>query len=181
VTYRTPEPLDKGHLLDSFGCGERALDDWLKNHALTSQASGSARAYVTTPQDSLQVVGYYALAASQVEPANATSRLARGQPSHRAIPVVLLARLAVDRDHQGRGIGRSLLRDALVRTIGAAESVGIRAMVVHAKGEAARQWYAKYGFEPSPSDPLHLILLLKDARATIERASESQPLDQPIG
>jgi GNAT superfamily N-acetyltransferase len=172
VPYRRSEPLTKSHALEGFDCGSPALNDWLKRHALTSQAAGTARVFVTM-EDGNEVVGYYALAAAQVEPDLATERLAKGQPKHRPIPVVLLARLAVDLDHQGRGVGTSLLQDAMLRAHQAAEQIGLRAMLVHAKDDHARRWYEQYGFEPSPTDPLHLILLLKDLRALIARASGS--------
>jgi GNAT superfamily N-acetyltransferase len=168
VPYRKPEPLARGHARDDFDCGNAALNEWLDRHALVSQASGGSRVYVTTESGSAVVVGYYALAAAQVESEDAHSRLAKGQPQHRPIPVVLLARLAVDRRHQGRGVGRSLLLDAMVRVASAAERIGVRAMVVHAKNDDARAWYTGFGFEPSPTDPLHMGLLIKDIRATIE-------------
>lgn len=167
MAYSRPAPLHKGHVLDGFDCGEQALDRWLKEHALASQASGSARVFVTT-DDGETVAGYYALAAAQVEPREATGRLAKGQPRHRPIPVVLLARLAVDRRHRGRGLGSSLLRDAMLRCLGASEAIGVRAMVVHAKDRRARAWYERYGFEASPTDPLHLILPMKDLRAFVD-------------
>jgi GNAT superfamily N-acetyltransferase len=170
VPYRRPEPLTKSHVLEEFDSGSPPLNDWLKRHALTSQAAGTARVFVTT-EDGVRVVGYYALAAAQVEPVAATERLAKGQPKHRPIPVVLLARLAVDLNHHGRGVGTSLLQDAMLRAHQAAEQIGLRAMLVHAKDDHARGWYEQYGFEPSPTDPLHLILLMKDLRAFIERAS----------
>lgn len=170
--YRSPEPLGPDHRLAGFDCGEPALDVWLQRHARSSHADGSARVYVTTPTDDPQtVVGYYALAAAQVEPAEATARLARGQPAQRAVPVVLLARLAVDRAHQRRQIGGSLLRDAMLRVLGAADAIGIRALTVHAKPDRARAWYEQYGFEPSPTDPLHLILLIKDLRRFIDQTA----------
>jgi GNAT superfamily N-acetyltransferase len=172
VAYRRPEPLAKSHALDEFDCGSRPLNDWLVRHALASQAAGTARVFVTT-EDGERVVGYYALAAAQVEAVAATERLAKGQPKHRPIPVVLLARLAVDLDHQSRGVGASLLKDAMLRAHQAAEQIGLRAMLVHAKDDRARQWYEQYGFEPSPTDPLHLILLMKNLRAFIARAARS--------
>jgi GNAT superfamily N-acetyltransferase len=172
VAYRGPEPLAKSHALDDFDCGGPPLNDWLVRHALASQAAGTARVFVTT-EDGEQVVGYYALAAAQVEPVAATERLAKGQPKHRPIPVVLLARLAVDLDHQSRGVGTSLLTDAMLRAHQAADQIGLRAMLVHAKDDRARDWYEQYGFESSPTDPLHLILLMKDLRAFIARASRS--------
>jgi GNAT superfamily N-acetyltransferase len=171
VPYRQPEPLTKSHTLDDFDCGSAPLNDWLTRHALASQAAGTARVFVTTG-DGERVVGYYALAAAQVEPVAATERLAKGQPKHRPIPVVLLARLAVHLDHQSRGVGTSLLKDAMLRAHQAAEQIGLRAMLVHAKDDQARQWYEQYGFEPSLTDPLHLILLMKDLRAFIARVGE---------
>jgi GNAT superfamily N-acetyltransferase len=168
VPYTQPEPLEKRHLLDAFECGEPALDDWLKKYARAAQGSGSARVYVTT-SDGKTVVGYYALAAAQVEPENATERVSKGEPGRRPIPVVLLARLAVDRNHQRAGVGRSLLQDAVLRSLQAADSIGVRAMLIHAKHNAARAWYEQYGFESSPTDPLHLLLLMKDLRAFVDK------------
>jgi GNAT superfamily N-acetyltransferase len=170
VEYREPEPLGRQHELSDFDCGEPALNDWLRRHARASHAGGGARVYVTTPTSHPRmVIGYYALVAAQVEPPDATERITHGQPSHRPVPVVLLARLAVDRAHQRRRLGSSLLRDAMLRVLQAADAIGIRALVVHAKHERARTWYEQYGFESSPTDPLHLILLLKDLRRFIER------------
>jgi GNAT superfamily N-acetyltransferase len=166
--YSQPEPLDARHVVDAFDCGEPALDDWLKQFARQAQASGSARTYVTT-SDATVVVGYYALAAAQVEPAEATERLRKGEPRRRPVPAVLLARLAVDRRHQGAGVGRSLLQDAVLRSLQAADSIGVRAMLVHAKHERARAWYEQNGFEPSPTDPLHLMLPVKDLRVFVDR------------
>ena len=168
MAYSSPEPLDRRHAIDAFSCGEPTLDVWLKRFARAAQGSGSARVFVTT-SDGATVVGYYALAACQIEPDEATARLLKGEPKHRAVPAVLLARLAVDGDHQGAGIGRSLLQDAVLRCLQAADSVGVRALLVHAKHERARAWYEQYGFEPSPTDPLHLMLLIKDLRAFVDQ------------
>jgi GNAT superfamily N-acetyltransferase len=164
VAYRPPGPLDKHHLLDDFRCGETALDEWLKRHARPAQASETARVFVTTLADMSAVVGYYALAAAHVAPADATARALKGQPRGRPVPAIVLARLAVDERHQRSGVGRSLLQDALLRCAQAAETIGARVLLVHAKHDAARDWYLKYGFEPSPTDPLHLQLLMKDIR-----------------
>jgi predicted N-acetyltransferase YhbS len=172
VPYRVPEVLDRRHLRDGFDCGKPALNEWLQKHALVSQASGSARVYVTTELGTDVVVGYYALAAAQVEPRRAPSRLAKGQPVHRPIPVALLARLAVDLQHQGAGVGRSLLRDAIIRVAAAADAIGIRALAVHAKDDDARAWYSQFGFESSPTDALHMALLMKDVRSTVETLGE---------
>jgi GNAT superfamily N-acetyltransferase len=166
VPYSRPGPLDKRHRLDAFECGEPALDDWLRKYARQAQAAGSARVFVTTT-DGEAVIGYYALAAASVEPETAIDRVRKGEP-RRPVPVVLLARLAVDRRHQSRGVGRSLLQDAVLRCLRAAESIGVRAMLVHAKHDEARAWYQKFGFEPSPTDPLHLMILIKDLRAFVD-------------
>lgn len=159
MRYTRPEPLRGEHRLDGFDCGEESLSTWLLRYSRQAAASGSARVFVSTADD--RVVGYYALAAGQVEPASTTARLRKGQPKRRPIPVVLLARLAVDRAHQGHGLGRSLLQDALLRCAAAAREVGVRACVVHAL-PPARPFYEAFGFEPSPSDSLHLSLLMKD-------------------
>src|SRR5215207_7777361 len=150
MAYRRPEPLGKHHRLDEFQCGEPALDEWLKRHARAAQASDSARVFVATLEDGETVVGYYALAAAQVTPEDATSRALKGQPRARPIPAVLLARLAVDREHQRAGLGRSLLQDVLLRCVDAAEAIGARVFLVHAKHEAAKAWYSQFDFEESP-------------------------------
>ncbi len=169
MALRPPEPLGKQHRLDGFDCGEPALAEWLKRHARGAQASGSARVFVTTVEDGETVVGYYALAAAQVAPGEATERARKGQPRARPVPAILLARLAVDRAHQGAGLGRSLLQDVLLRCLEAAEAIGARVLLVHAKHDAAKAWYLQFGFEESPTDPLHLMMLLKDVRAFLER------------
>jgi GNAT superfamily N-acetyltransferase len=169
VTYKRPEPLGKHHRLDPFQCGEPALNEWLKRHARAAQASDSARVFATTLEDGETVVGYYALAAAQVAPEDATARALKGQPRARPVPAILLARLAVDQEHQGAGLVRSLLQDVLLRCVEAAEAIGARVLLVHAKHEAAKAWYMQYSFEESPTDPLHLLMLLKDVRAFLER------------
>jgi len=157
--YTQPEPLRGKHALDEFDCGEQSLSTWLHRYARHAEAARSAKVYVTT--DGSSVVGYYALAAGEITPAKGTARLLKGQPPGQSVPVVILARLAVDADHQGRGLGRSLLQNALLRCAHAAREVGVRALVVHAHDEATG-FYEAFGFEPSPTDPTHLILLMKD-------------------
>lgn len=169
MPYRRPEALGKQHRLDGFQCGEPALDEWLKRYAREAQASGSARVHVATLEDRHTVVGYYALAAAQVAPDDATVRALEGQRRARAVPAILLARLAVDREHQGAGLGRSLLQDVLLRCVEAAEAIGARVLLIHAKHDAAKAWYMRCGFEESPTDPLHLLMLLKDVRAFLQR------------
>jgi predicted N-acetyltransferase YhbS len=169
MPYSRPRPLERGDEREHFECGEPALDHWLAEHALEAQRADSSRVFVTS--DGNRVVGYYALAAAQVQPEEATARARKGQPQRRPIPAVLLARLAVDRVHQGRGLGRSLLQDAMLRADEAAEELGIRVMLVHAKHERARRWYERFGFEESPADSLHLMLLMKDLRAFLATVS----------
>jgi len=169
VAYRRPEPLGKQHRLDDFQCGEPALDEWLRRHARGAHASDTARVFVTTLAEGETVVGYYALAAAQVVPQDATARALKGQPQARPVPAILLARLAVDREHQGAGLGRSLLQDVLLRCVEAADAIGARVLLVHAKHEAAKRWYMQFDFEESPTDPLHLLMLLKDVRVFLQR------------
>ena len=169
MAYRRPEPLGKHHRLDEFQCGEPALDEWLKRHARSAQASDSARVFVVTLEDGVAVVGYYALTAAQVAPEDATARALKGQPHARPVPAILLARLAVDRNHQGVGLGRSLLQDVLLRCVEAADVIGARILLVHAKREAVKAWYMPFGFEQSPTDPLQLLMLMKDVRAFLQR------------
>jgi predicted N-acetyltransferase YhbS len=171
VAYSHPVPLERKHDRGDFSCGEPELDRWLADHSLAAQASGSARVFVST--DGRRVVGYYALAAAQIAPEDAGERASKGQPRRRPLPAVLLARLAVDLAHQDQGLGRSLLQDAMLRLNEAAEELGIRLMLVHAKHEAASRWYKRFGFEESPSDPLHLILLMKDLRAFLSSVQQS--------
>lgn len=165
MAYSRPEPLERGHDRSGFSCGEPELDRWLADYALAAQASGSARVFVST--EGQRVVGYYALAAAQVTPEDASERARKGQPKRRPQPAVLLARLAVDLAQQGQGLGWSLLQDAMLRSNEAAEELGIRLMLVHAKDEATSRWYKRFGFEESPTDPLHLILLMKDLRVLL--------------
>jgi len=170
VAYRPPEPLGKQHLLAEFTCGEAALDDWLKRYAISAQASETARVYVTTLEDEQTVVGYFAISAAAVDTDEATKRVMAGQPQHRPVPAILLSRLAVDSNHQGHGLGRSLLIDALLRAADAADRVGARVLLVHAKHDEAKSFYMQYDFEESPTDPLHLQLLMKDLRKVLKEA-----------
>jgi GNAT superfamily N-acetyltransferase len=168
VSYREPVALEASHRTEGFQCGVRSLDDWLDKHALQSHRSGGSRVFVTTEAGS-EVVGYYALAAGAVMSRDAVARLVRGLAANQPVPVVLLGRLAVDARHQRRHLGRSLLLDAMMRVLQAAELIGIRALLVHAIDEPARTWYAQFGFERSPTHPLQLLLLIKDLRASVER------------
>lgn len=154
-----------------FSCGRHELDRWLSDHARGASAAGSARTYVVCDceQDG-RVVGYFALAAGQIERASASARVGAGMPRH-PIPVVLLARLGVDESVQNRGLGAFLLADAMRRAASAATAIGVRALIVHAKDESARQFYLRFGFTASPTDRLHLMLLMKDLRASLNEAT----------
>lgn len=152
-----PCPLEPSHNLDGFDCGEPDLDVWLKRRALTNQSSGASRTFVVL--DDREIVrGYYALAAGAVASRNALGAVRRNMPD--PIPVMVLGRLAIDRAAQGSGLGALLLRDAVLRTVTVAENVGIRALLVHALHEKAQAFYLKHGFQPSPVDPLTLMLRL---------------------
>jgi GNAT superfamily N-acetyltransferase len=169
VGYSPPEPLRGKHSTERFECGEASLDTWLASHARQAEASGSARVFVTTC-DGEKVVAFYALAATSVTPKDATERLMRGQSKHQPVPTILIGRLAVDSGHQGKQVGRSLLQDALLRCATAADSIGARAVIVHAISDRAVSFYERFGFEASPTDPHHLILLMKDLRKLLALA-----------
>lgn len=167
--FSDPELLGSEHVLAGFRSGEGSLDTWLRDRARGAAGAGSARTYVVVDAEQGRVVGYHALTVASVEHAEATPRARKGMPRH-PIPVVLLARLAVDQTVQGCGIGSFLLRDAMTRTVAAAGRFGIRALLVHALHEPARAFYLHHGLEPSPTDELHLMILVKDIRAAIETA-----------
>jgi GNAT superfamily N-acetyltransferase len=165
--FTSPVPLSDEHELDAFDCGSDAQSEWLRRYARQAQAAGTSRIYVATRPGPLAVVGYYALAAGSVEPADAPDRLLKGAGRY-PVPVVLMARLGVDRTAQGLGLGQSLVIDALSRIVQAADVIGVRALLVHAESEEARQFYLHLAeFESSPTDPLHLMLLMKDLRAAL--------------
>lgn len=152
--------------VDAFDCGQPALNQFLQRYALVSQKSGGAQTYVCCESDA--VVGFYSLAVGSIDPPAAPSRVTKGLARH-PVPVMLLARLAVDKAHQSKGLGRALLKDAMLRTAQAADIAGIRCLLMHAKDDAARRWYESWDFEPSPTDPYHLFLLLKDLRSLLGR------------
>jgi GNAT superfamily N-acetyltransferase len=166
MSFAYPALISVEHDVAPFDCGNLSLNEYLQRFALSNSASGIARTWVTTASGGGPVVGYYSLVASSVEKARVPDRVAKGTPNL-PVPVVLLARLAVDSQFQNRGLGRSLLRDALSRTLLAAEVIGVRAVLVHAKNDDAARFYRSAGFTPSPTDPLHLMLLVKDARKSL--------------
>jgi GNAT superfamily N-acetyltransferase len=162
---RRIEKLGREHVLSAFDCGQPDLNAWLIKFALQNQSASSAQTYVGSVNNT--VVGYYSLAVGQVEYTDAPERLRKGLARH-PVPIMLLARLAVHKEWQGKGVGRALLRDAIFRTVQASEIAGIRALVVHAKDDAAKRYYEQFDFVSSPTDPLHLFVLLKDLRKLIE-------------
>jgi predicted N-acetyltransferase YhbS len=161
--YGLPRPLREDDDTSTFDSGEPSLDDYLRNRALPNHLSGASRCFVTCREG--QVVGYYALASGSVQHRGLSGRYRRNMPD--PVPVILLSRLAVRRKEQGSGLGRGLLRDAIARSVPAADIVGVRALVVHALHDQARAFYLRFDFEPSPTDPLHLLLLMRDARVAM--------------
>jgi GNAT superfamily N-acetyltransferase len=161
---RSIEKLRRDHPIDAFDCGQESLNQWLRKHALQNQGAGAAQSYAGLVGG--VVIGYYSLAVGQIEYIDAPERLRKGLARH-PVPIMLLARLAVDKSWQKKGVGRALLRDAVLRTLQAAEIAGIRALAVHAKDDAARRYYEQFDFEASPADPLHLLVLLKDLRKRV--------------
>jgi GNAT superfamily N-acetyltransferase len=152
-----PQPLAADHRTDGFSCGEASLDEWLRRRALVNQTTGASRTFVVT-DDQGQVLAYYALAAGAVSHQESPGSIRRNMPE--PIPVMVLARLAVDQRLQGRQVGGALLKDALRRAAAVAQNVGVRALLVHALNEDARQFYIHYGFVASPVNPMTLMLAL---------------------
>jgi GNAT superfamily N-acetyltransferase len=161
VSLRRPEPLDGQHRLEGFDCGKPALNDWLVRHARQAQGSGSAKTFVVADDD--RVAGYFSLTVGQVDVLEVPERVRKGMGQY-PVPVVILARLAVSAQDQGRGIGFGLLQDAIRRTMLIAEQAGIRAMLTHPIDHEAAKFYTRFGFVASPLRERQLLLLLKDAR-----------------
>ena len=153
-----PEPLADHHEIGDFSSGEASLDGWLRRRAKANQVSGASRTYVVCEEK--RVIGYYALASGAITVESAPGRFKRNMPN--PIPVAVLARLAVDRSWQGRGIGRALFRDAARRIAHAAETIGIRGIVVHSISEDVRNFYLALGFDPSPGEPMTLMVTVSD-------------------
>ena len=158
-----PEHLTSAHDVSAFDSGVPVLDDWLRKRAVANEETGASRTYVVCA--GRRVVGYYALATGGVAQAQAPGRVRRNMPD--PVPVMILGRLAVDRDWQGRGLGRSLLRDAVLRTLQAAEIIGIRAILVDAISDEAKKFYERHGFTVSPVDPMILMITIADARKAL--------------
>jgi len=154
-----PQKLQAEHDVSAFDCGQPTLNDWLRRRALQNQRSGASSTYVIL--DEMRVVGYYSLAAGSVARQTAPGRMRRNVPD--PVPVVVLGRLAVDRPFQGRNLGRALLRDAVLRTLQAADIIGVRAILVHALSDQAKRFYEESGFVSSPIDPLTLLVSVSEA------------------
>ena len=154
-----PETLSSAHDLSSFDSGEPVLDDWLRRRAVHNEASGASRTYVVCAGQ--KVVGYYSLAVGALAHAQAPGRVRRNMPD--PVPAMILGRLAIDKEYQGVGIGAGLLRDAVLRTIRAADIAGIKVILVHAISEAAKRFYEKYGFIASPVDPMTVMITVAEA------------------
>lgn len=161
MTVSAPEPLSADHDVQTFDCGVEGLNDWLKRRALKNQLTGASRTYVAC--EGATVKAYYALASSGIATNSASGRFRRNMPE--PIPVVVLGRLAVDRSLHGRGFGRALVRDAGLRALQAANVIGVRGMIVHALSDEAKLFYERVGFEPSPIDPMTLMITLADLQA----------------
>jgi GNAT superfamily N-acetyltransferase len=158
-----PAPLAADHDTDAFDCGVPPLDAWLRRRARANEAGGASRTFVVC--EGKPVVGYYSLAAGSLLHDGATGRVRRNMPD--PVPVALLGRLAVDRSWQGKGLGRALLRDAALRILGAAETIGVRAILVHAISEDAKAFYEASGFAPSPVDPMTLMVTIDEAKKVL--------------
>lgn len=164
MTYTPPEPIKPTHDVETFDCGNPTLNDWLRKRALGSETSGASRTYVVCYEN--KVVGYYCLASGSVIRAEAPGKIRRNMPD--PIPVMILGRLAVDVNHQSKGIGKGLVKDAVLRTLQASEIAGIRAILVHALDEEAEQFYVeRCGFTPSPVHPLTLMVMLADVKKSL--------------
>lgn len=167
MSLGAPEPLRAHHQVIDFDCGRITLNDWLIRHAQQAQASGSAKTFVVC--DELRIAGYFSLTVGQVDSLEAPERVRKGM-GHHPVPVVILARLAVDREYQRNGIGIGMLKDAIRRTFAIAEHAGIRALLTHPIDDAAARFYTRFGFVASPLREQQLLLLLKDTRRWVHHA-----------
>lgn len=158
-----PESLNTQHRIQNFDCGISTLNIWLKHRVIKNDISGASRTYVVCHQN--HVVAYYTLATGAVRCADAPGRIRRNMPD--SIPVMVLGRLAVHLDWQKKDLGSDLLADAVKRTLQAADIAGIRAFVLHALSDEAKKFYEQFGFQPSPTDPMDLMITLKDAQTNL--------------
>ncbi|MHB8294470.1 MAG: GNAT family N-acetyltransferase [Acidimicrobiales bacterium] len=168
MAYRPPEPLADRHELANFACRSSEQTDWFRRHARQSSATGTTRVFVVTEHGSHEVVAYYAWCMAQLRSEAAPSRMTKGAGRYPQ-PVALLARLGVDSRHEGKGLGVGLLQDVFARVMEMSEGIGCRGLLIHAESHQARNFYIHLvpEFEASPTDDLHLVLLLKDIRRTL--------------
>lgn len=164
MTLDAPVPLKEQHKLSDFDCGETTLNEWLIRRAKSNQISGASRTFVVC--DKGKVAAFYSLASGGVTSLSCSGKIKRNMPN--PIPVVFLARLAVANSYKRKGIGRALVRDASIRVVAAAETIGIRALVIHAIDNNAKEFYQSLGFDPSPLDPLMLMATLTHLRANLD-------------
>ncbi|MEI6825211.1 MAG: GNAT family N-acetyltransferase [Desulfuromonadales bacterium] len=172
LCYESVRKIELSDNVALFDCGHPALNQFLQRFAVVNQKANSAQTYVCCERGTPVVAGFYSLVVGSVEPSTASIRAAKGLAQH-PVPVMILARLAIDQNHQSAGLGRALLKDALLRTVQAASIAGIRAVLVHVKDDAARTWYLHWGFEPSPTDPYHLFLIMKDLAKLVTPSTNS--------
>lgn len=165
------EKLQREHAVESFDCGKEPLNRFLARYSLQNQQANASQTYVGFSGGEL--IGYYTLVVGQVEYADAPERLTKGLARH-PVPIMLLARLAIARAWQGKGIGSGLLKDSMLRTLRAADIAGIRAFAVHAKDNEARAFYERFGLIASPADPFHMFILLKDLRAAVQTGYDAR-------
>jgi GNAT superfamily N-acetyltransferase len=161
---RRVEKVRTDHSIESFDCGREEFNRYLLRYAWQNQQAGAAQTYVGLSGEA--IIDYYTLAVGHVMREEAAELLTKGLARH-PVPIMLLARLAVDHRWQSQGVGKALLKDAMLRTLQAADIASIRAFAVHAKDEEARRFYLKFDFIPSPSDPMHLFVLIKDVRRVV--------------
>jgi GNAT superfamily N-acetyltransferase len=162
-TIQPPQPIKPEHESEDFDCGNFELNEWLKKRSRKNEGSGASRTYVVTVEQ--KIIAYYCLATGSIISITATGKVRRNMPD--PIPVMVIGRLAVDRNWQGKGIGYGLVRDGILRTSQASAIAGIRAIIVHALNEEAKQFYEKCGFTPSPVAPMTLMVTMNDAKVTL--------------
>ncbi|WP_251359718.1 GNAT family N-acetyltransferase [Kangiella sp. TOML190] len=161
-----PELLTKAHKVADFDCGQELLNEWLNKRSLKNQKSGASRTFVVCEKDSQKIAGYFSLATGAIERTGAPSSLSRNMPD--PIPIMVLGQLAIDKEFQGSGIGRGLLKEALLRTLRASKHVGFRAVFVHALTEDVKRFYLNFGFQEYPKDPMTLYITLPSIEAHLK-------------
>ena len=174
--FAPPELIAADHEVEGFDCGSEAQTTWLRRYALQASNSDTAKVYVVCRPGSRMVAGYYALSAGAILHEDAPERLTKGIGRH-SIPVVILTRLGVDRSEQGAGLGSALVADALLQVASIAGRIGVRALLIHAETPEAAAFYRRLtpAIQDSPTDPLHLVLLMKDLRASLREGAKVQP------